>query len=240
MTDAEYFDSKSNYVLCRRDENGEYIEKTYRRKLRNYDVEWPESRAFVEAFFLGYLKSKQTRHVSVPQIYQYIPPGCIQMEYCKGTPLSDAPVNDLMDIDMWTVLFGFLQSLSELPYAFVKEQTNGAFQKQEEIFRCMIRWKMQGRLDVPYPEQNCVCLGDVSVNNILVSGKRFYLLDFECAHWGYTGYDIGQLLGMLNATMKNRDVLEVVKKAFQKTVLVPSVYENCLYWKKRFCDYYQK
>lgn len=239
--DPVLFQSEANEVTLKCREGKTYIEKRYQRRLKNYFVDWPVSRAGVEAFLLQFLSGRtDERRIQVPKLYRYVEPDLIEMEYCAGTKLMEMVPEQLCDIELWKSLFSFLYDLKEIKEEFLRHEIGDAFAEQQEIFCCMKHWKFEDKVDPPENSYGCLALGDVSLSNILISEGRLRLLDFECAHWGYTGYDIGQILGMAEIYLP----LPALKTAMEQSLeeSVPDLFyrECCLYWKKKFLSYYRK
>ncbi len=103
------------------------------------------------------------------------------------------------------------------------------------------------------------CAGDASGNNILLCGARddmqrcaetgasmddrvrgICLLDFECAHIGWQGWDVGQLLAVTEAERPEKLMREIVFPAFEAAVPDPDCRAACLFWRDHFQNYYLK
>lgn len=235
------FHSEANEVSLKCRAGSVYIEKSYRRRLKSYAVDWPVERAAVEAFLLAFLRDRaKGQKIYVPKLYHFTEPDKIEMEYCAGTKLIEASPAQFCEIALWRQLFSFLYGLKEIRQEFLQDKLGDAFAGQQEIFACMKHWKFEDVINPPEDSYGCFSLGDVSLSNILVSERGFTLLDFECAHWGYAGYDIGQVLGMTEAYRSDPELKEILAQALEETVADPAYRECCLYWKKRFASYYRK
>ena len=66
------------------------------------------------------------------------------------------------------------------------------------------------------------------------------LLDFECAHIGWHGWDIGQLLAVTEAERPEKLMREIVCPAFEAAVPDPDYRAACLFWREHFQNYYLK
>ena len=235
-----YFSSETNIVALKCREGKHYIEKRYCETLKDYpSVNWPIERAAVEAALLTFLKERLNgSRIFVPVLYKFCAPDILEMEYCMGTKLFEAPYEDIYNPYIWEQLFSFLYGLTDVKEEYLLEMTKDAFVWQQKIFDCMKHWKFQDVIRPPEESYGCLCLGDVSLSNILVSVRGFTLLDLECAHIGYLGYDIGQILGMMEVYRPDRRMGMFLEYALENSVKDPLYKECCYYWKKRFAEYY--
>lgn len=219
---------KSNIVTYHVQENSKgLLHKFFAPKLVCYDTNWPMSRMLVEAHTLEYLSK-----LSMDDSLIGIPAPCpeqytnhsIAMQYIAGTSLSDLlsqlSANDFMansnkkqkhslpDYEQLLALITFLKNIAELPISdFTNDMTN-ALLSQTEIVECMYKNKLKNQVPILTSDPRFFCLGDVSLNNILFDETKLYLIDFECAHLGYYGYDISQLLGMAKAYSEKSQIAE--------------------------------
>lgn len=235
-----YFSSETNSVSLKNRGNSVYVEKRYFEKLKNYPlVNWPLERAAVEAFLLLFLQKRvEKSRIFVPVLYKFQAPDVLEMEYCMGTQLLEAPFEAMYEEEIWKQLFSFLYGLTDVKEEYLLKMTKDAFSEQKKIFDCMKHWKFQDIVRPPAGSYGCLCLGDVSLSNIIVSERGFTLLDFECAHTGYQGYDIGQVLGMIEVYRPDKRMEMILESALETSVKDSFYKECCFYWKKRFADYY--
>lgn len=240
--DGIYFSSETNSVSLKNRGNGVYVEKRYFEKLKNYPlVSWPLERAAVEAFLLLFLQERvEKSRIFVPMLYKFHAPDILEMEYCIGTPLLEAPFEAMYEEEIWKQLFSFLYSLTDVKEEYLLKMTKDAFAGQKKIFACMKHWKFQDVINPPEGSYGCLCLGDVSLSNIIVSERGLSLFDFECAHFGYLGYDAGQVLGMMEAYRPDKKMKILLEGALETAVDNHFYKECCFYWKKRFAEYYSQ
>jgi hypothetical protein len=66
------------------------------------------------------------------------------------------------------------------------------------------------------------------------------MVDFECAHWGYMGYDIGQLLAMFQVWFAHTPLLPYLDAHIPLWIQDSQFYQQSIVWKKAFLPYYQK
>lgn len=235
-----FFPSEANLVSLHSKNGRKYVKKQYLSKLKSYPVYWPLGRAEVEVFLLGFLSDRlKGKKIYVPTIYSFSKPDTLEMEYCVGTPLLEASIEQLCEEINWQQFFSFLYQLAEVSIEEFSPAIDKTLKEQQIIFDCMKHWKFQDYINPPDNSYGCLVLGDMSLSNILCSTRGLTLLDFECAHWGYYGYDIGQILGMLEVYHHNVKLETILSQALEETI-PDSFYLNCcLYWKRRFVSYYR-
>lgn len=239
-TNTMFFQSEANQVSVKIKDGRQYVEKKYFEKLKDYPVKWPLKRAEVEAFLLTFLPEiLEEKNIFIPMLYHFQKPNTLQMEYCSGTPLIESSIELLYQKDLWQNLFSFLYQLKEIDLAGFCQPVKEALCKQQIIFDCMKHWKFNDYIDPPHNSYGCLVLGDMSLSNILISSKGMTLLDFECAHWGYLGYDIGQILGMLDAYRDDAKLKIILMQAMDDAISDQFYQECCFYWRKRFAEYYR-
>ena len=183
--------ARVNEVQAKKDQ----IIKIYRSHLKCYDTQWPLTRGQVEVDLIHLLTSLQDDRIQFPRILSWQPKTTtLTMKRLSGHPLSQFQAEDLMDDQLWKPLFSFLENLKNITKQDLLQATGSYFYQQTKIQNCMYQNKIEQR---PPLGQPILCLGDVSIYNVLWDTKKPAMVDFECAHWGYMGYDIGQLLAML-------------------------------------------
>ncbi|MDO4478838.1 MAG: phosphotransferase [Lachnospiraceae bacterium] len=208
---------------------------------------WPVSRADVEAFVLNKTEALAdgNPHFHQPHVIDFDKTQhTLTLTYIPAEPLSvlcceKAPANTgvgLPSVHQLTELLRFLHRINHLPYDSFSADEKRLLDQQLEIVQCMYHNKMK---DICRPLTGApwyFCLGDVSLNNILFDGDCFTLLDFECAHMGYAGYDIGQLLGM--ARVSDSLLAERLIQALKTAVPDEAERALILIWADRFEQYY--
>lgn len=262
------FHAKSNYIMLTNYENHSTIRKEYEEKLATYDVKWPLSRCEVERETLLELEKRLLHHdtLAVPHIYHssVAKKNMIEMEYIEGQTIyelmSEQHAHDsdlyndhvcadaLISAHKFKTLFMFLYDLREIKVADLKKEFVEVLYKQDLIVNCMYHNKHKDRVCLAPAEQGVFCLGDLSAHNIICTPEKLYLIDFECAHFGYDGYDIGQLLGMCEVyanifpnvyAKRIYDIIDEGFRLFVKEYHIHDAYiKLCEQWKKSFYEYY--
>lgn len=232
---ARQFTSGSNYVEMIETAHGKTVHKRYESRLKDYDVCWPIGRACVEYKLMQALRPfAEQCFVRIPKIYEYKEPGDLYMEFIEGSSLS---MTDSVNEKALEGLFLFLYRLSDITdssYPELSDMLSG----QKEIVDCMYAWKLSNRI-TPVPQgAACLCLGDVSIHNLIYDGERLCLVDLECAHMGYPGYDIGQFLGMADARLTGIDIHAVICRAYETIITDTAYKEQCEYFRTLFAEYY--
>ena len=231
------FPSGANQVELVRRGSGLAVRKTYQAQLKSYPERWPVSRREVEAFLLGWMRDHCAPGVRVPALLER-GENFLLLEHCPGTPLAECATARLRDAALWRALFETLYALRLLRWDALDAETQALLSAQRPILDCMLRWKTQGDIS-PDRRPNRLCLGDVSLHNILFSGE-LVLLDFECGHWGYAGYDMGQLLAMAETHWPASLLEETIYPAFFHAAADERERQDCLYWRDRLKPYYTK
>lgn len=244
MRQGEAFVSGANKVTFCRWKDKEAVRKEYKEKLKNYPVCWPISREQVEVSILQKLhrieeKRNTNQAIHFPEIYNEEKKShVLWMEYCKGKTLAKWSPEQLQKAPVWNDFFRFLYHLKELDKYKIEYMTQGAIFEQETIRNCMMHWKLKDQKLPDIWKPTCLVLGDMSVNNIIFDGKRLTLIDFECAHWGYEGYDVGQFLGMAHALWKTSTFPGYLEQILKNNIQDKKWIEKCMYWKQMFMKYY--
>lgn len=60
------------------------------------------------------------------------------------------------------------------------------------------------------------------------------MVDFECAHWGYMGYDVGQLLAMFQVWFAHTPLLPYLDAHIPLWIQDSQFYQQSIVWKKAF------
>lgn len=244
MKQGEAFASGANQVTFCKWKDKEAVRKEYKEKLKNYPVCWPISREQVEASLLQKLSKMEEKRdascfIHFPEIYnEEKTKHVLWMEFCEGKKLAEWNPEQLKKTSVWRAFFQFLYHLKELDKYKVEKLTQGAILGQEAIWDCMVHWKLKNQKLPDTWKPTCLVLGDMSVNNILFDGKQLTLIDFECAHWGYEGYDVGQFLGMAHAMWKTSTFPGYLERILKNSTQDQEWIEKCMYWKQKFERYY--
>ena len=234
----DIFPSGVNYVSMEQEGGKPYIKKRYEIRLKDYPEDWPLSRGDVEAELMVLLRSMtEGTRFRVPKVLHRTPPDLLTMEFCPGERLRDLPLDKLPDKDLWTQLFELLYRIQQIPWDAFSPSLQRALEAQWPIWDCMRRWKTD-RSTFTEPPHTCLCLGDVSLNNLLYDGDKICLIDFECAHWGCAGYDVGLLTAAAGVFWEGQPILDVVNEAFISCNADESWKESCMFWKGRLWHYY--
>lgn len=228
--------SGSNYVELIETAYGKTVHKRYESRLKDYDVCWPLGRACVEYKLMQALRPfAEPYGVRFPQVYEFRETGDLYMEYVEGSTLMKAREVSTKALEG---LFLFLFRLSEATDRFYPELSD-RLSDQKEIVDCMYAWKLSNRI-TPAPQgAACLCLGDVSLHNLIYDGERLCLVDLECAHMGYPGYDIGQFLGMADAKLADIDIYTGICRAYETVITDAAYKERCEYFRSLFAEYYR-
>lgn len=263
------FHAKSNYITLENDGKHFILKKKYEEKLAAYDVKWPLSRCKVERETLRLLEKRLMHHdcLAVPHIYpaSVSMKNMIEMEYIDGQTIYEfmsgahacissssddhSGIDTQINAHMFQDLFQFLYDLRTIMFFDLEKEFAEALHQQDPIVRCMYHNKLKDQVRLVSTGQGVFCLGDLSVHNMICRQDQLYLIDFECAHFGYDGYDIGQLLGMCQAyanvfyNTQAKNIYDIVGEGFRlfiKEYAIPDAYVRlCERWKERFCEYYR-
>lgn len=243
--DVKSLPSGANRVTLHSGSGRQWIEKKYEAQLTGYPVHWPVSRGGTEAALLEYLPQfLRSEKLHFPRVYRWDPARSIlSMEYCPGKPLSACSESELLGPLPWEELFQFLYSLQALSRKTMEAAIGPVFAGQEEIRRCMLREK----IGVKHGDASAfgdsaatdtLCLGDLSLNNILWDQERFWLIDLECAHMGSQGYDAGQLLAMARARWADGPVFAKIERAFLESIPDAAFRAGGRFWEEKFLPFY--
>lgn len=236
----EYYPSGVNYVSLEQNSEIPFIRKRYEVRLREYPEDWPLTRGDVEAEILKLLNTlTEGTPFRVPRLLSREPPDLLTMEFCPGERLRDLPLDRLPDRTLWSQLFDLLHRIQLLPWESLSPSLQSALDGQWPIWDCMRRWKTS-RNTYTEPPHTCLCLGDVSLNNLLFDGNQICLIDFECTHWGCMGYDGGLLLAAAGVRWADLPVLDEVTAGFQSCRADEDWKQSCLFWRERLWDYYYR
>lgn len=241
---------KSNQITQKTVGELTYIEKHYEEKLVQYDVCWPLSRRDAEllSYQLFSKLAKDNCFVRIPHIYaDYSSSQTLAIEEINAPTLThlittqaDAAVPS---VTSFTALLTLLHSLSQLRATDFSKSELALFEKQKEIAACMYHNKHRDAISVINDATWHFCLGDVSLNNLIFDGEFLYPIDFECAHPGYLGYDIGQLLGMADAyanlSQNARALRDNLFFAYASVSINTKHRSQIDVWRSRFFAYYQ-
>lgn len=220
-----------------------WVEKKYGSQLTGYPVIWPVSRCETEASLLEYLSQRfGSPEIRFPRVYSCDPSGLLKMEYCPGKPLAVCREAELDRPELWKALFRLLYGLSGISRGTAAAIIGPALARQSAIRDCMLREKIKDAAaldgfakDMP----DALCLGDLSLNNILLDGGHLWILDLECAHWGKQGYDAGQLLAMSRACWPDGSIYDSIKDAFVQSIPDARYRASARLWEERFLPFYQ-
>lgn len=243
--------------------NGTLLRKFFAEKLVCYETKWPLSRMDVEIAIhekISFLLKNDTNRtflnmIGVPSIQSVDrEKHFFTMEYIEGQTIWNLFSNQYDDVgdirslpsllkkEHFQALVRILLQLQKIELDDFPEDTQMHFQNQKCIVECMFKNKIKNQLPIPEEPNGVLCLGDLSLNNILFDGKKLYLIDFECAHFGYSGYDLGQLLGMSKAYQKRVSLFQPIynnmNEAIHCEIKDSGLLNNIMMWKNIFCDYY--
>ena len=254
---------KSNTIQIIKKSGRKRIQKSFSKKLRMYDVFWPISRFEVECF-----THKLVSEFAKDDCYFHQPAfissdnskKILTLEYIDAQPLmsffkcsthvgANASADALYPFMLPTKkqfsnLISILHKINHYSFDTFSEYEKALLRNQDEIVRCMYHNKLKDQVCPLTKPPWYFCLGDVSLNNILFDGKQFTLLDFECAHMGYLGYDIGQLLGMTIAHEKQSAMIadhmfsQNLLQAITETISDSNELSEIFIWANRFERYY--
>lgn len=222
------YDSKSNRVI----RNGNTITKCYSRKLKEIPVKWPKTRKNVESSLLKMLQPLHNEKIRFPKILKETYTS-ITMTFIDAKPIHEIGIQSVLEKDLLRHLFLFLYDFYRQDYQRYINKRD--LHKQRKIAYYMRLWKCKEYYPI---QEECLCLGDLSIHNILVGKDYLALIDFECAHLGDIGYDIGQLLAMIQAAYPN-DYKKVETVLFL-TISDNEFIEKCLLWKERLFPFYKE
>ena len=165
-------------------------------------------------------------------------------ECSKNTSADALSLFTLPSQKQFCDLISILYKINHFSVEDFQDHEKVLLQNQDEIVRCMYHNKLNDQIRPLTRPPWYFCLGDVSLNNILFDGKQFTLLDFECAHMGYLGYDIGQLLGMTKAYEKRSAIVsdyifsQRLSQAITETISDSNEIAEIFTWANRFEQYY--
>lgn len=236
------------------------LHKFFAEKLICYDTYWPLSRMNVEIAVNQEIHkilnntnmAPFMRLIDTPTITSIQPDSnSYTMEYITGKTLLQIFSNDQeaslitnLNDDHIKALVHLLNRISKIKLSNFSPDIQKCFKDQTAIVSCMYQNKLKNYLPILPQEKGTLCLGDVSINNLLFDGKKLYLIDFECAHFGYPGYDYGQILGMTKAysliypnfTTLYTKISSTIQTEINDICLLNQIKE----WEDNFFNYYTK
>lgn len=195
--EIKIFPSTINRVSLRRVSGETFIRKEYPAKGIRSAVELPVDRALIEfqvMHRLSRIAEEFADSIRIPHIIDYhSSPRWLDLEYLTGNSLRDLPVGRWPDASKFRRLFEFLVLVGQSepwyktadPLAIVGRTMRDA----------LIAYKVKDTVPRGLFATNTNCLGDLTLGNILWDGNHLILIDFEFAHIGTAGFDLGLFFG---------------------------------------------
>ena len=237
------YNSKVNDVYCSNDNTVVY--KKYNEIAKDFNIKLPLTRSIVERNVINYL-NKQTLSdiLHVPKIINYNNnPPILIMENCNATPLSDLEIELFPSVEIWRDFFENIYNLKKISYKLSKLIFENQVENQNKIRDIMYSLKIENYQSLNLGKPDTFCLGDLSTKNILINKNKIFIIDFECSHWGYEGYDIGQFFAMLFLHCKKNSNISYYKSIINyfKNIIIDKKYvKKCFFWEKVLLPYYIK
>lgn len=239
------FISKVNDVKLTQIGGRRFIRKAYGTKAFETGIQLPLSRSKVEYRILNRLPELtpvKAYGVKFPRVNRFIEyPAVIEMEYIIAGNLRQTSSGNLPDAHHFYQLGRFLKAVQELDMSDVTQIFTGLEEVSKRSSSAMLRYKVPSYLpDETERFYPTLCLGDLTLSNILSDGGSIYLIDFEFAHVGYVGFDAGQLLAEMESSLVGRersDIPAALREGFSKR---NKFSQQCERWKNEFLPYYKR
>ena len=221
------FNSIVNNVTLIKNEHESFVCKQFYPYAVKTKIRVPIERAIIEFKINNFIKEHLLEDytlISVPKILDYFPSiHVIKYELIEGVRPFDLPnINNVPQI-VWQELYKFLKRLSSIKQKQVNELFLNSMSMTTKIQKTLFAYNFPNKNLIFTNE--CLCLGDVNLSNMIWNGKKLYLFDFETAHLGAYGFDIGQISAQL-------------KIKFDKDFLLEKD-EQVQYWHNLFLTYYK-
>lgn len=239
MTNNHQFDSLVNKVEIIETSSSKRSNVVVRKKFNSFalgtKVNLPSERYGIEANISCFLQSylSDNKYIKTPRLldinendselyYEYINATTLY-EYIHHNNLPIGHIKELMSL-LRQIELTELSTASKLfdkfgPISKICREAQIAYKFKEDPI-CME--------SVVYDQ---LCLGDVSLTNVLFDGKYLYLIDFEFSRMFYGNYDRSQILGQIKSIYSAKDFFELNEECNKL---------NNDYWLEKFYNYYKR
>lgn len=240
------YTSKVNDVYSLNDHfNKNKVYKKYNEIAKDFNIRLPIMRSIVEKNVIKYLtECSSSKVICFPKILNYNnKPPILVMEKCNANPLSYIKVDLLPQIEKWGDFFKIIYDLKKINYKLAKKIFIDQMESQDKIRNIMFDLKIENIKSLCLGKPNTFCLGDLSPNNILINKEKIFVIDFECSHWGYEGYDIGQFFAMLFLLCEKNNNISYYNSIihyFKKIITDKKYIEKCFWWREILLPYYKR
>lgn len=246
MSDSiiKIFDSVVNTVTLVSDKSNDLlvVRKSYGHIAKKTGIAFDLRRQTIECTVILFLEGVIQRYkllVSIPKIIRQAK-GWIELQYIPNRNLLETDVLDWPSTKEWTGLIDLLIYLNDLPENYLPFLFGSMMQLQNDCRRIIYKYKsLNSNEHLP---RKVFCLGDLNLSNLIFQNS-LYIIDFECAHIGSRGYDLGQLVGQLQALFKIKP-LESISKLIEYIEARLNNHEELhsqfLIWKNTFYKYYTR
>ncbi len=226
--------------------NNYYVKKNYAPYAKQTGVNLDTNRILIEKTIIKFLSKKiaaYSNDIGIPQIVGFNRTDrSVMFRYINGSRILEINPKQWPTACQWIALIDFLISLYNIRAKKVSKIFSKLIDVQEYNRNHLFKYKC---LEPPalQDNKNTLCLGDISLSNLLYDNRKIYLIDFEFAHLGYAGYDIGQLGGQLQAMMNSTEhgysEINSTLLLIENRVQVYSVLNTgYVFWKEQFYKYY--
>lgn len=238
--------SKVNDVYClKKHHKKNVVYKKYNAVAKDFGISLPITRSKVEKNVINYLANCfSSRIVHFPKILNFnneLP--MLIMENCNANPISCLKMELFPPIENWKDFFVIIYDLKKISFKLAKQIFDNEIENQNVIRNIMYELKITNTDAFDLGNPNTFCLGDLSTNNVLIGKNKIFIIDFECSHWGYEGYDIGQFLAMLFILCKKNNNISYYKSIinyFKKIISDKNYIKKCFMWREILLPYYNR
>jgi 5-methylthioribose kinase len=235
------------------------IRKTYPQRAKGTSIEVPIRRADVEVKVLKLLAKllADFDRLLVPNILAYdLKKPMLCISDLEGETLSNSPPTNWPSTEAWFELGSLLGALNNLQEQAVIEIFSNLVDVQAATRQIILTLKlnmkvyeMEKRFRQTFGghhnhKNRIFCMGDLGLLNMLSCHNKLGLIDFEFAHMGFPGFDIGQLLAQLSTlsqltpqcTILIAEKRRALEKGYYKLMGYSGIPQ---FWECLFLPYYQ-
>lgn len=156
----------------------------------------------------------------------------IRYEHINAQTLGESIEHNNPPKNLIKELFRFLSDLTGIEMAQASELFSGLEDVSSQCEFAQLRYKFGDNIDFMGTSTRSLCLGDVSLSNILLRDNKLHLIDFEFARIFDRSYDSAQIFSQLNVFLPRVYGLELISEHLQG--------DSFTKWVNLFTSYYRR